>query len=447
VERLEALENAVQQLTDVAWPRLLDPHVPPDEPVAVLADPAMLPFADLDRKLIAVPPEAAGGAAGIARLVAQEVQGLRFVLVPEPARDEVDQDAYLSERLRTHFRNVASEPGVGTLYEAGQQKDDAAEVRALTELIDSLGLSDRDAPMLDWTSLGLASALPGRTVFQPVEPAADLLPHLGHTIDVVLVDDADLMDEAERVAADAAVLVKAEGGGMIATETRRIRPETSSAAAPVLILVAPDADNEWMERVSESVAGRAGAEVRVVAGSLTAAVETDAPIVVLAERGVLPLPRCIEAAERLLAANDRVGGVAVKLFGADGSLEAAGGAAFADGSVEAIATGAAAAAPWHEYVRPVAAAMGLVVLRSDAAVDGTGGDGTPFDLTALSARLWAAGWELHYQPDAAAVRVHPAADGYGVWPQGANRLPARPTELDHLAWRRLLAQNEVGAAR
>ena len=31
------------------------------------------------------------------------------------------------------------------------------------------------------------------------------------------------------------------------------------------------------------------------------------------------------------------------------------------------------------------------------------------DLAGLSARLWSSGWELRYQPDAAAVRVHPPA--------------------------------------
>ena len=115
------------------------------------------------------------------------------------------------------------------------------------------------------------------------------------------------------------------------------------------------------------MAGRPGVEVRAAVDPLAAAVETDAPTVVLAERGVLPLPGCIEAAERLLAHDQQVGGVAVKLFDADGLLEAAGGAAFADGSVAGIAAGAPAAAPWHEYVRPVAAAVGLVVLRSAAA--------------------------------------------------------------------------------
>jgi hypothetical protein len=141
--------------------------------------------------------------------------------------------------------------------------------------------------------------------------------------------------------------------------------------------------------------------------------------------------------------------VAVKLFAADGSLEAAGGAVFADGSMEGIARGAPPAAPWHEYVRPVAAAVGLVVLRPAAARELALADhaGT-FDLADISARLWSNGWELHYQPDAAAVRaLAPAAPPADAWPQASDGLPTRPDELHDLAWRLLLARDEVGAVR
>ena len=245
---------------------------------------------------------------------------------------------------------------------------------------------------------------------------------------MVLVDSPERMDEAARVAADAAVLVTADGsGGAIAAETRRMRSGRSPAAAASLIVVMTDADDGWFGEFTEAVAGRPGVEVRA-AVDLAAAVETDASrktaaTIVLAERGVLPLPQCIEAAERLLAADQQVGGVAVKMFEADGSLEAAGGAAFADGSVEGIAKGAPAAAQWHEYVRPVAAAVGLVVLRSAAAREcARPGDAGPLDLAAVSARLWSSGWELRYQPDAAAVgcfRRVPARSR--IWPEAPRR--------------------------
>ena len=67
-----------------------------------------------------------------------------------------------------------------------------------------------------------------------------------------------------------------------------------------------------------------------------------------------------------------------------------------------------AAAPWHEYVRPVDAAVGLIVLRSAAARQSAAAeDAGAFDLASLSAHLWSSGWGLRYQPDAAAVRVLP----------------------------------------
>ena len=318
------------------------------------------------------------------------------------------------------------------VFEMSAQRVDDSEEPALGVLIEGLDLGDRLAPMLDWTTSGLAHLIPGRTVFRPVEPDDGELPYLDRSIDVVLVDDAERMDEAARVAARAVVRVApGEAGGTVVAETRRLRSERRPDRAAVPILVATDDGDEWLVRLTEALADRPGVAVRAAVDPLAAAAETDAPIVVLAERGILPLPGCIEAAERLLAQDDELGGVAVKVFDADGLLEAAGGAAFDDGSVEGIAAGAAAAAPWHEYVRPVAAAVGLVVMRGAAARQSATASGAgPFDLTSLSAHLWSSGWGLRYQPDAAAVRVlAPPAAGAGVWPQTPAGAPRRPVEL------------------
>jgi hypothetical protein len=86
-QRLEALEQAIRRLTDTnSWRRLLDGHVPAGDRVAVLADPAIVSLEALGRPVVCVPPDAEGGSSGVARLEAQQLEGVRFVFVPEVAR-------------------------------------------------------------------------------------------------------------------------------------------------------------------------------------------------------------------------------------------------------------------------------------------------------------------------------------------------------------------------
>ena len=62
---------------------LLDQHVPAGEHVAVVADPAVLPFEALGRPVVGLQPDATGSAAAVARLEAQRVQGRSL---PAPPR-------------------------------------------------------------------------------------------------------------------------------------------------------------------------------------------------------------------------------------------------------------------------------------------------------------------------------------------------------------------------
>ena len=257
----------------------------------------------------------------------------------------------------------------------------AADVGAVLQAV---GPADRWTPMLDWTSRGMARVF-CRTgpSFRPVEPDAAALPYLDHTIEVVLIDNAERIDEAARVAAGTVVLVTTDDAGeLVGVDTRHIRSERPAGAR-----TCPDPGcNRCRGRVARagerSHRRTPGLRCQTGRGSARADLRTDAATLVMAERGVLPLPGCIEAAERLLASDPRVGGVAVKLLDADGVLEAAGGAAFADGSIAAIAQGAPATAPWHEYVRPVATAVGLVVLRPAAARQCAGVEAGTLDLAA-----------------------------------------------------------------
>jgi hypothetical protein len=442
--RLAALESAVQRVT---WTRVLDLHLPSDRRVAIVTDRPVRPEA-LGRPAVAVVPDPTGSVAGVARLEARRGEGMRHVFVPETVWPVLEHDAQLIEHLQVYFVPVATEPGVGTLFEPSAEPAPEIEMLPLAALIDRR-IGDQFVPMLDWTSLGMERFLPGRTLFRPVDRDDGALPYLDDTIDVVLVDDAGRMEEATRVAAGMAILVTAdEGGSAILLQTRTKRSGLDGGHPPVSILVEGESDDEWPRRLAEILAGRPGLDVEAAVDPARAAAETDAPIVVLAERGVVPLPRCIEAAAGVLAAEERVGGVAVKLFDSEGSLAAAGGAAFADGSVGDIAAGAPEAAPWHEYVRPVPAAVGMIMMRP-AAAQQCARDARGLDLADLSARVWSNGWELRYQPDAAAVRAVPPArlvQGAGTWTHRSDRLPARPADLDDSAWRRLLVSDEVRAA-
>src|SRR3954452_21780646 len=186
-QRLEALEHAVQRLADAnAWRKLIDRCVPAGEPVAVLADPAILPLEDLGRPFVEILPESERSAAAVARLEASRMQGIRFAVVPEAARWEVERDAHLGEHLRARFRVIAADPEAGALFEASPQPAGEIEAPALEPLIERLCPSDRFAPILDWTSLGVAQFLLGWTLFRPVDPDAGALPYLDHTIGVVL---------------------------------------------------------------------------------------------------------------------------------------------------------------------------------------------------------------------------------------------------------------------
>ncbi len=97
-------------------------------------------------------------------------------------------------------------------------------------------------------------------------------------------------------------------------------------------------------------------------------------VVVVLEPYVLPLPGVIEAAAAVAAAEPGAA-VAGKVVRADGRLEGAGGTVFADRSLGLIAESTTdLRAPWHDYVRPVCWAHGLVAAAAPLwlAVEGPG---------------------------------------------------------------------------
>ena len=173
------------------------------------------------------------------------------------------------------------------------------------------------------------------------------------------------------------------------------------------------------------------------------------------EPHVLPLPDAIEAAAALALARPDAA-VTGKVVQADGRLESAGGTVFFDRSVALIASSSYdVRAPWHEFVRPVCWAAGLVA-ASRALWEAVPGPealtGRAF-LREWCAAVWERGGTVVYQPAIASVRLSgngsepsvPLRDS--AWQRVLDLRPNRPDELSDGAWRYLLAHDDVEACR
>ena len=180
---------------------------------------------------------------------------------------------------------------------------------------------------------------------------------------------------------------------------------------------------------------------------------SDDQVVIAVEPNVLPLRGALEAVASLVMAQpDRA--VTGKVLRPDGRLESAGGAVFFDRSIALIAEGSPdVRAAWHEYVRPVCWAPGLLaataeVWRTVPAPPIV--EGRAF-LREWCASAWAHGTPVVYQPTVAAVRV--AGEGgepstpllSSAWQRVLDLRPARPRELSDGVWRYLLAHDDVEA--
>jgi hypothetical protein len=189
--------------------------------------------------------------------------------------------------------------------------------------------------------------------------------------------------------------------------------------------------------------------VRAVAASDkegVAAAIADAEVVALIDSGVLPLPGCFWAARSTLAQREDAGGVAVKLFAADGSLEGAGATLFSDGSHCGTARGSPDVdAPWHDFARPTCWGLGLSFFRKRIVLDMLEG-AEPVTHESWAAASWSQRAQVLYQPAAAAVRSLAPGPEHGVSALWSNRLasrPRRPAALSESAWRDLIVGDDV----
>jgi hypothetical protein len=480
-ERLDGLEDAVHdlryRLEDLqgrddasvlsACRELVREHLPRDASVLVVAkdDPALLDL--YGRHAANFPQDETGrypgfpfahSTAAIAHLEAQRLRGSGFLLIPETARWWLDHFSTFAEHLGSRYEIVADPPGAGLLIDVRRRRPvDTGWPRAVSATVDQIAmLSGRQSAILDWTDLDMGSHLPGRNVFAP--PGEDeRLPYLDGTVDVVLVEQEDRLDEARRVAAGAVAKLARNGGSGPVVDAVEVRPRAWSATddtRTVVVVDATDPDESWLRQLREALADEPGTELVVSTDPVGAAVGADT--VALVEEGVIPLPGCFTAARATLADPERVGAVAVKLFAAGGALEAAGGTVFANGSCTGIAGGShKVAAPWHDFVRETCWAPGVVFLTA-AALEKIGDAAPPPAArhAVWAAELWAAGLRVVYQPEAAAVRALPAAPVGArarsairdAWGPALDARPDVPESFMAPAWSELLARDDVEAS-
>jgi hypothetical protein len=449
-------KDAYRRLVQQAWPDpepwlVVSPGSPAD--VAQARRPRATPF-----------PETTGGKpladdlAHIAHLVAQRYAGHRHLVVPEGSRPWFRQQSELRDHVVRTYVALADEPGAGAVFDlATAPGPDPRSLRAAVGAL-AAGLG-HSAAVLNCTSSDLGAELPGHATFSPPTTGGHL-PYLDGSVDVVVVEaDRSDLAEARRVAALGVVTVVAgDAGPVVRSVEGSARPV---AAGPrVLVWSPPVPDPRWEPALADRVE-RAGAHLHVAPldadhlGELAGRDLADHDVVVAVEPHALPLPGSIEAAADA-ALTDPATAVAGKVLRADGRIESAGGTVFFDRSVALIAASSPhVRAPWHEFVRPVCWAPGLIAGASALWADIPGPavlEGRPY-LREWCAELWAAGHGVVYHPDVTAVRV----DGDGgepavpltssAWQRVLDLRPTRPGELGDGAWRHLLAHDDVEACR
>ncbi len=473
-DRMEVLERGVYDLLhrSLAGSRADDPvvvacrsvvqaNVPHRSAVLVAgkSDPA---FVELyGRRVTNFPQDATGRYPGfalansqalVAHLEALRCAGNRFLLMPSPSRWMIDHYASFGEHLLNRYRVVASDPSFGILVDiSDRQRRTDLWPKGVSATIDRIAVAaERPLAVLDMTQLDIASRMPNYNVFPPPRSDGEL-PYLDSTIDVVVIDNDLQLSEARRAAVEALVRVRCGSSGLPEVESvELLSEEDPEVEAQIAVVVGSDSlSTAWLERMAEALVEEPSA---FLATKLSPDVLERAAMVAFVDDDVLPLPSCLSAARAVLSSDDGIGGVAIKILGANGSLEAAGTTLFADGSYAGVGSGSFdVAAAWHEYVRETCWGPGLMLYRVDAVKEMVQAGLSPSAQPLWAERVWAAGYRVLYEPAAAAVRAVPSA-AVGVngavasWSSHLRGRPQRPPVLDEMAWRELLAMDDVAGS-
>jgi hypothetical protein len=391
----------------------------------------------------------------VAQLEALRYGGARFFVVPEGSRPWFRRRVDFNTHVMRSYRRVVDEARAGVVFDLEAPQVEAAPgLRAEIERL-AAGL-DGPPAVLVHTELDVAGELRRLATFRP--PVGAGLPYLDASVDIVVVDEGGDLDAARRVASVGVVVIAPGPSGV---DVRGVEARRDAAPGPdplrILVMARPIVDDDdWEPRLGARVE-QAGAQLRIApidaAGLAAAAAEHD--VVVMLEPHVLPLPGAIEAAARHAAASPTTA-IAGKVVAADGGLESAGGAVFSDRSVALIGYECAEArASWHEYVRPVCWAPGIVAASASLCrrVGGPRGVADRAFLREWCAAVWASGSSVVYQPAAAAVRVRGSGAEpstpleSSAWQRVLDLRPKRPTDLTDASWRSLLSHDDVEACR
>ena len=314
--------------------------------------------------------------------------------------------------------------------------------------------------MLDWTDLDIGRELHGVTTFVP--PAGDVLPYVDASIEIVVVNESHDNREATRVASASVITVEGSPSGPVTVRAVESRTEGRAAPArcprPLVWSADPRDDDTWRTFLADIVAD-AGADLRLADINSDGVDHFDGyDVVVVVEPYVLPLPGTIEAAVARALPPSRA-----RRSPARCSARTAGSRRRAAPSSSTGRSGSSrsgsddVSGAWHEYVRPVCWAPGLVAAASPRC-------GKPCrrptyaERPCLRARVVRRG--LGARPARActsrtvtAVRV--AGDGgepsipleASAWQRVLDLRPRRPRELADGEWRYLLAHDDVEACR
>jgi hypothetical protein len=384
--------------------------------------------------------------AHVAHLEALRFEGHRYLVLPEGSRAWFARQAEFRDHVTSNYRTVVDEAGAGAVFDLAEDAETGASslLGAVTQL--TTGLTERPA-VLNWTSSDIAHELPGLATFRA--PTDESLPYLDHTVDVVVVEQARDVGEARRVASTGVVVV-ANGASKLTVRAIEANGSRPREKRHVIVWSADVARDEWRARLAE-LATAAGAELRIAPVDSALADAGADDIVVVLEPFVLPLLGTIERAAEVVASHPDVAHAGRVLRG-DGRIESAGGTVFFDRSVALIANASEdVRAPWHEYVRPVCWAPGMVAARGalwQQARPGEGLNGREF-VREWCAAVWEIGSQVIYQPSLSAVRVHGSADepstplATSAWQRVLDLRPHRPSELHDGTWRYLLAHDDM----